>query len=419
MAIEGLTNVYQQQRQLPKLRLGFIDESTGDNGKQRKFPRNPDHFCFDPAEVPEVVAVYGEEPKEIHAVLVGNNINEIMPTNYQFYTSSGKNWFLNCSGDGKTAAWYATHLTKTVNLDKNLTEGFFDGKIRPKSYLRNGCGSTCPDYASKKCKETSRIRVMLPLVSLTTVYEIVTHSRNTIIDFVAAIQNAQNDLTFGRGMGLVFKLSKNKIEKQKMKEDKSGTQVHHFSYLTCKKDDSFWETHGKTVADRMRRSSGLALRSSMVAELGFNPTQIQNELISQVQAVDQFAALQAPQSTTETVDTYTGEIIEAQSTPVKEAKPAAAAQAVSSLETDEEVIFLVKTTYEITGAQMPPDGVKKAIARYGTKEKIKAELEAFIATKGNKKAPPLNKEKPKQAAPPTQPTQTSKPETTSSNDSLL
>jgi len=102
MAIQGLTDTYQQQRQLPKLRLGIISDGA------TKYPKNPDHFCFDKDEVPEVVAVYGEEPKFIHAILVGNSVDEIMPCNYQWFTGAGKSWFMPCSGDGITASFFDT-----------------------------------------------------------------------------------------------------------------------------------------------------------------------------------------------------------------------------------------------------------------------------------------------------------------------
>jgi hypothetical protein len=363
MAIDGLTNVYQQQRQLPKLRLGLIDETPGKDGRARKFPKNPDHFCFDPDEVPEVVAVYGEQPKEIHAILVGNNVDEIMPANYQFYISSGQNWFMNCSGDGKTGAWYARHLKKTPGVE--LVEGYHDGKQKPGSFLRKGCGETCPDYMAKpqRCKMTARIRVMLPLVSTSTVYEIVTHSRNTIIDFSAAIQNAQRDLSFGHGMGVVFKLSKNEVKKQKVKEDESGTQVQHFAYLTCQKDDTFWDTYKEQFMDKIRKSAGLDVKNKLILEFGISPTGIQNELQAQIRAADQYA-LQAPP--VEMVNESTGEIIEAE--PI--APP---------LENDTEVIEAVRATLASVGMKLEKDSVKNAIKKWGnSKEKILTSANDFI-----------------------------------------
>lgn len=384
MAIKGLTDVYQQQRQLPKLRLGFIDETPGKDGKARKFPKNPDHFCFDPEEVPEVVAVYGEEPKEIHAILVGNSVDEIMPANYQFFTSSGgNNWFMNCSGDGVTGAWYARHLKKTPNVE--FVEGYHDGRQRPGSFLRKNCGENCPDYLSKpqRCKLTARIRVMLPLVSTSTVYEIVTHARNTIVDFSAAIQNAQRDLSFGNGMGIVFTLYKNKVQKQQVKEDESGTQVKHFAYLTCQKDDTFWDRYKDTFIEKIRKSSGLDVRNKLILEFGINPTNIQNELTAQVRASEQYAAIAAPSSeASEVVDTRTGEIIE-----TKTINP--------SVEDDPEVIAAVRSVLDAAKMKFENDSVKKAMAKYGTtKAQILAGVNEYLSkTKKKNTAPPLNEKK--------------------------
>ena len=378
MAIHGITDVYQQQRQLPKLRLGFMDE----NANNKRFPKNPDHFCFDPDEVPEVVAVYGEQPKEIHAMLVGNNIDEIMPSNYQFFTSGGSgSWFLNCSGDGKTAAWYARHLKKTPNIDINKL-GFHDGKEKPNSFLRTSCGEGCPDYISGKCKPTARIRVMLPRVSTSTVYEIVTHAESTMKDFTASVQNAQKDFSFGNGMGVVFVLFKKEIKKQKVKKDETGTEAHQFKYLTCQKDDGFWEKYKEEFIANIRKSSGVAVRQQLMSEYQIDTAQIASGLRNQVQASD--ALQQLPPPPPEHVNTETGEIIDVKPS----TKPTG-----NSLENDPEVIAKVQACYK---GQMPNDAVKKAIAKYGTKKALISGIDVFLAKTKSPTAPPLTAETPRQ-----------------------
>jgi hypothetical protein len=384
MGIDGLTNVNQTDKNLPKLRLGEKNTKPGKDGRISPYPTNPPHWCFSKDEVPEVVEVYGEKPKSIEVIFLGRTLEEIMSSGYSFITATTKKaWFTTCFGNGVEAAWRSKHKVEgRESVDTKKLSATVDGKVFSDAFPRSGCGRACPDFRSGDCKMNARIRVILPRVSMTRVYEIVTSAYHSIQHFVSLAQNLERESSFGYSGGVppAFTLEKHQETKRSLNEAETDLESHDFRYLISKRNESFWDVHGEDIILKYKAASGANFKKRLLLEVGVNTNDLQAEALKQVQAANKYQ-LQAPVDSyiyqDDIVNQQTGEIIQE--------------SGGYSVESDPEVIAAVKSVLDSANLKFEKDSVKKAMAKYGnTKEQIKAGVDAYFASKKSKatSAPP-------------------------------
>jgi len=151
-------------------------------------PKETDYFVC-----PEKVqAVYGKEPKKLK-ILIPVEDEEIFFR--QYYYSYGKG-FLLCKGDGEDAVYW--------DFDKG-------------DYQTRKC--PCEKLEAGKCSQTGILQFILPEVEESAgVWQITTHSRNSIIDINSGIDFTRN--IAGRIAFVPLWLVREEIQTQKM--DKKG-----------------------------------------------------------------------------------------------------------------------------------------------------------------------------------------------------
>jgi hypothetical protein len=152
---------FSDQKEMPriaKLRLGIRDKK----GTDKEHPRETDHFVLDVEEsvAPDAAneirkrfsALFGERPQILTNVrLISADRDESFSSAYEWWRA-GKMF---CHGNGAEA------------LRKN------EGQWKEYGPCANG---GCPDYGPKKCSLISRLRFMLPEVSVSGYFQIDTGS---------------------------------------------------------------------------------------------------------------------------------------------------------------------------------------------------------------------------------------------------
>jgi len=149
-------------------------------------PKETDYFV-----VPEKVQkVYGPEPKKLK-ILIPVEDEEIFFK--QYYYSYGKG-FLLCKGDGEDAVYW--------DFDKG-------------DYQTREC--PCEKLEQRKCSQTGILQFILPDVEESVgVWQITTHSRNSIIDINSGIEYVRS-MTKGRRISFIpLWLVREEIQTQKM-----------------------------------------------------------------------------------------------------------------------------------------------------------------------------------------------------------
>jgi hypothetical protein len=134
-----------------KIRLGVKAETA----KGVEYPKEVDYFVCPP----EVVAVYGEEPKELDVYLPHEDPDYFFPHAYKRYQGSR----LTCKGDGETASRINTETGEQYAVE-----------------------CTCSELDEKKCSARGSLFVILPDVILSQAYQIDTGSFANIKEILSS-----------------------------------------------------------------------------------------------------------------------------------------------------------------------------------------------------------------------------------------
>jgi hypothetical protein len=132
---------------------------------------------------PELTQHYGEQCRELHIILIDDDIENVFPSSYAWWTATERK----CWGDGASA---------TRRTMENPT-----GQPRPQ------CGNGCQELASGLCKPSGDLRfVLADFPRLGSVCRIHTCSYRSIRQIHSALQEIQT-FTGGRLAGITAKLT--------------------------------------------------------------------------------------------------------------------------------------------------------------------------------------------------------------------
>jgi len=223
---------------LGKIRLGVKTE----NSAGKEYPTSTEHFVL--TDAPEVARVYGNDPKEIDVMFPADDLEVVLPTYLEWWTSGRK------GTDGKVIA--GTLMCKGNGPDENNAPGIAQhfAKRDPVTGVvptRPCMGSACPDWVDdkgySKCKQTMRVTVLLPRVSPYGVYRVDTTSWNSIKSFHDQIRWIQ-ELNGGRIRLIPLKIVRE--ETLISHTDKTGKVVKKiFHIMKLKPNQEFLEKYGE------------------------------------------------------------------------------------------------------------------------------------------------------------------------------
>jgi hypothetical protein len=159
----------------------------------RNHPTKLDHFVFlrkkksanrvEWEADPELTRHYGEQCRELHIMLIDDDIENVFPSSYAWWTATERK----CWGDGITA----TRRTAEKPSGQPWTQ----------------CGSGCPELSSGQCKPGGDLRfVLADFPRLGSVCRIHTCSYRSIRQIHSALQEIQT-FTGGRLAGITAKLT--------------------------------------------------------------------------------------------------------------------------------------------------------------------------------------------------------------------
>jgi hypothetical protein len=159
----------------------------------RNHPTKLDHFVFLRKKKsanrvgwevdPELTEHYGEECRELHIMLIDDDIENVFPSSYAWWTATERK----CWGDGSTAT-------------RRTAE-------KPSGEPWTTCGSGCPELANGQCKPSGDLRfVLADFPRLGSVCRIHTCSYRSIRQIHSALQEIQT-FTGGRLAGITAKLT--------------------------------------------------------------------------------------------------------------------------------------------------------------------------------------------------------------------
>ena len=132
---------------------------------------------------PELTRHYGEQCRELHIMLIDDDIENVFPSSYAWWTAIERK----CWGDGTSAT-------------RRTTE-------KPSGQPWTTCGSGCPELASGQCKPSGDLRfVLADFPRLGSVCRIHTCSYRSIRQIHSALQEIQT-FTGGRLAGITAKLT--------------------------------------------------------------------------------------------------------------------------------------------------------------------------------------------------------------------
>jgi len=158
----------------------------------RNHPTKLDHFVFLRKKKtanrveweidPELTKHYGEQCRDLHIMLIDDDIENVFPSSYAWWTATERK----CWGDGITAT-------------RRTTE-------KPGGQPWTQCGSGCPELASGQCKPGGDLRfVLADFPRLGSVCRIHTSSYRSIRQIHSALQEIQT-FTGGRLAGITGNL---------------------------------------------------------------------------------------------------------------------------------------------------------------------------------------------------------------------
>jgi len=159
----------------------------------RNHPTKLDHFVFLRKKKtanrveweidPELTKHYGEQCRDLHIMLIDDDIENVFPSSYAWWTATERK----CWGDG-------------VSATRRTTE-------KPGGQPWTQCGSGCPELSSGQCKPGGDLRfVLADFPRLGSVCRIHTCSYRSIRQIHSALQEIQT-FTGGRLAGITAKLT--------------------------------------------------------------------------------------------------------------------------------------------------------------------------------------------------------------------
>jgi hypothetical protein len=159
----------------------------------RNYPTKLDHFVFLRKKKsanrvgwevdPELTEHYGDECRELHIMLIDDDIENVFPSSYAWWTATERK----CWGDG-------------TNATRRTAE-------KPGGQPWTTCGSGCPELSSGQCKPGGDLRfVLADFPRLGSVGRIHTCSYRSIRQIHSALQEIQT-FTGGRLAGITAKLT--------------------------------------------------------------------------------------------------------------------------------------------------------------------------------------------------------------------
>jgi len=159
----------------------------------RNHPTKLDHFVFLRKKKsanrvewegdPELTRHYGEQCREVHIILIDDDIENVFPSSYAWWTATERK----CWGDGVTAT-------------RRTAE-------KPGGQPWTTCGNGCPELSSGQCKPGGDLRfVLADFPRLGSVCRIHTCSYRSIRQIHSALQEIQT-FTGGRLAGITAKLT--------------------------------------------------------------------------------------------------------------------------------------------------------------------------------------------------------------------
>jgi hypothetical protein len=159
----------------------------------RNHPTKLDHFAFLRKKKtangleweidPELTKHYGEQCRELHIMLIDDDIENVFPSSYAWWTATERK----CWGDGTSAT-------------RRTAE-------KPTGQPWKPCGSECPELAAGQCKPGGDLRfVLAEFPRLGSVCRIHTCSYRSIRQIHSALQEIQT-FTGGRLAGITAKLT--------------------------------------------------------------------------------------------------------------------------------------------------------------------------------------------------------------------
>jgi hypothetical protein len=132
---------------------------------------------------PDLTAHYGEQCRELHIILIDDDIENVFPSSYAWWTATERK----CWGDG-------------VSATRRTPE-------KPGGQPWPQCGNGCPELASGQCKPSGDLRfVLADFPRLGSVCRIHTSSYRSIRQIHSALQEIQT-FTGGRLAGITAKLT--------------------------------------------------------------------------------------------------------------------------------------------------------------------------------------------------------------------
>jgi len=208
----------------------------------RNHPTKVDHFVFLRKKKstnrigwevdPELTEHYGDECRELHIMLIDDDIENVFPTSYAWWTATERK----CWGDGTTAT-------------RRTAE-------KPGGQPWTTCGSGCPELASGQCKPSGDLRfVLADFPRLGSVCRLHTCSYRSIRQIHSSLQEIQT-FTGGRLAGITAKLT------VRPEED-----TYFDRKEKRKRTSSFWALSLEVEGDDMRKLiSNLTENARLFAE---------------------------------------------------------------------------------------------------------------------------------------------------------
>lgn len=231
---------FQERRRLPvigKIRLGTRKQ----NASGKEYPTETPFFVLDDA--PDVAKVYGAEPTSLEVMFPSDDLNQVIPHWYKWYSGGVKNkdgdiigGKLKCYGDGDIAY----HLERRDPVTRVVP-------------TRACLGENCPDWKDSKgtqqCKAAMSVFVILPRVSLLGLYQIDTTSKAAIQNFVNQMYTLKE--TWGTFRRNHFVIYRDPTMMTFVDSNGKEQRREHF-ILRVRPDESFQTQYGAALQDRVR-----------------------------------------------------------------------------------------------------------------------------------------------------------------------
>jgi len=189
------------ERRLPrigKIRLGIKKKSQKSG---REYPAEVDYFVIDEPRHLKRLG-YADRPTELKKLRVwlpGEEVERVMPVALKYYKASG----LYCTGNGEEA----------------LRRGD-DGALQTVE-------CPCPFLEQNKCRRMAVINVVVPEINVGGVFQIVTGSWNSIVDFQSGMDYVKALIGYCSGFDLALERVPTEITRVDPKTKKMSKQTHY------------------------------------------------------------------------------------------------------------------------------------------------------------------------------------------------